>query len=316
MKTRSKLIYLVIIISLTTLPNLAINAQPTGSMTSPYYSAQHQDTQIIHAEGIDWPFEVRISLPGSYASDQSAQFPVLWVLDGSLYHGSAAEMANVNAILGKMPYAIVVSVGYPANNTRVEYQQKRTKDFFFEGTVINLSDDDDPATQIFKAATEKQSSSSKSDPVSGNGPAFLDFLVDTLRPTLSEKYRMSDQHVLYGHSGGGMFTSRALFARPGAFSGYIISSGTTEDAIRAEIAYAKEQTDLNAKVFIAAGDQEIAVPQYAAIRLVSNTVKFAENLALRNYPSLELEVQLYRDKDHATVWPLSLSEGMIWVLGE
>lgn len=63
-------------------------------------------------------------------------------------------------------------------------------------------------------------------------------------------------------------------------------------------------------------DLEVPPAQYAAIRLVSNTVKFAENLALRNYPSLNLEVQLHRDKDHATVWPLSLSEGMIWTLSD
>ena len=75
-------------------------------------------------------------------------------------------------------------------------------------------------------------------------------------------------------------------------------------------------SDLDARVFVVAGDLEVPPAQYAAIRLVSNIVKFAENLALRNYPSLKLEVQLHRDKDHATVWPLSLSEGMIWTLSE
>ena len=126
-----------------------VSGEQQGKMTSPYYSAQHKDTFVTNARGIDWEFEVRVSVPGAYDKDSAAMFPVLWVLDGSLYHGSAAEMANVNAILGRMPYAIVVSVGYPANNTRAEYQQKRTKDFFFGGPLLDLSDDEDPATRIY-----------------------------------------------------------------------------------------------------------------------------------------------------------------------
>ena len=290
-------------------------AKGQSKMNSPYYAPQTTDSFNLSADGINWEFEVRVSLPGSYSLNTTERFPVLWVLDGSLYHGSAAEMVNVNAILERMPYVIVVSVGYPMNNTRDEYQKKRTKDFFFEGSIVDLSNDDDPATQIYKHAIS-QSGQDTTEAVSGNGRAFLDFLTGSLRTKLSQQYRMSDKHVLFGHSGGGMFSSRALFTQPDAFSGYIISSGTTDDAIQAEIEYAKNNKDLNAKVFVAAGDLEVAVAQYAAIRLVSNTVKFAENLALRNYPSLKLEVQLHHDKDHATVWPLSLSEGMIWAFQE
>lgn len=285
------------------------------SMASPHYAAQAQPPFRIKAEGIDWEYEVRVSLPGSYGMKESKSYPVLWVLDGSLYHGTAAEMANVNAILGRMPYVIVVSVGYPAENSRVAYSQKRIKDFRFEGSVLDLSDADDPATQHYKKTLE-QYGIFTTEPSPGNGAVFLDFLVDTLRPLLSEQYRMSDKHVLYGHSGGGMFTSRSLFARPGEFSGYIVSSGTSEDALRAEKLFAESNEDLDARVFVAAGDLEVAVDQYAGLRLVSNTIKFAESLALRNYPSLDLEVQLHHAKDHATVWPLSLGEGMIWAFSD
>jgi len=143
-----------------------------------------------------------------------------------------------------------------------------------------------------------------------NGARFLDFLIDKVRPALAGKYRMADDHALLGHSAGGAFTGYALFARPGAFSRYVIGSGTNPLSLDLEEAYAKTHNDLNATVFFGMGDLEPGKPLWSALRLVSRTTHLAENLVMRGYPSLKVSLRLYRDKNHTTVLPLIIGDGL------
>ena len=289
----------------------ALSLAVLGEDDGTHYTAQVQPPILMQAEGIPWEHEVRVSLPANYETEPEQQFPVLWITDGSMYHGTASEFAAVNAILGNMPNIIVVSVGYLASETRKSFSDKRRMDFLFKDfELIDLSQEDDPAVRAYKATSIPGTSLYMS--INANGDEFLDFLIDKVRPTLADNYRMANDHTLFGHSGGSMFTSRAIFERPGGFDRYIFSSGTTFDTLKAEIAYAENNTDLDARVFIAAGDLEVTTKEYAPMRLVSNTLRLAENLAMRDYPSLDLEVRVFRNKDHASVTNVSLSEGMLW----
>ena len=120
------------------------------------------------------------------------------------------------------------------------------------------------------------------------GDLFLDFLVDQLRRSLGEKYRMADDHTLWGHSAGGGFASYALLARPRTFGRFIIGSGTNGLTIDLEAEYAKDHDDLEARVFIGMADGELNHTALSAQRLVSRTTLLAENLRLREYPGLDL----------------------------
>ena len=127
---------------------------------------------------------------------------------------------------------------------------------------------------------------------------------------------MADDHTLFGHSAGGAFTGWALFARPGGFSRYIIGSGTNTLTIEMEDAFAEKHEDLNADVFIGAGDLEANNLGLSSQRIVSRTMLFAENLLLRRYPSLRLQTRVYRDRDHITVVPMILGDGLKFVFAE
>jgi len=142
------------------------------------------------------------------------------------------------------------------------------------------------------------------------GDLFLDFLVDQLRLSLGGKYRMADDHALWGHSAGGGFASYALLARPGAFGRFIIGSGTNGLTIDLEAEYAKDHDDLVARVFIGMADGELNHTALSAQRLVSRTTLLAENLRLRGYPGLDLLTRLYTDRDHFTVMPLVIGDGL------
>jgi predicted alpha/beta superfamily hydrolase len=147
---------------------------------------------------------------------------------------------------------------------------------------------------------------------------LLAFLVDEVRPALAKTYRMEDDHGLIGHSGGGMFTSYALFARPGAFRRYIIGSPSSnavdKAAFRLEEAYAADHTDLKADVFFGAGEQEIGQLLMAAWGIVSAPVLMAETLLLRQYPSTRVTTRIFPGKDHYTVIADIISEGVraVW----
>ena len=152
----------------------------------------------------------------------------------------------------------------------------------------------------------------------GHADLFLDFLIDTARPALAADYRMADDHGLFGHSGGGLFATYALFQRPGGFGRYIIGSPSINAIDRAcfkmEKAYAETHKDLPAKVFFGAGEKEVGDPGLAAWGIVSSETLMAETLKLRKYPSLQLTTRLFPGKDHMTVIPDILSEGVqaVW----
>ena len=130
---------------------------------------------------------------------------------------------------------------------------------------------------------------------------------------LSKKYRMADDHALMGHSAGGVFTAYSLFKRPGDFKRYFISSGTGAGALAMEKEYAKNHDDLEARVFIGAGDIEADGLFGASQRLLSNPVRLGENMLLRQYPSLELDITLYQNRGHVSVIPLSFSDGLMFL---
>jgi hypothetical protein len=148
--------------------------------------------------------------------------------------------------------------------------------------------------------------------------ALLAFLVDELRPALGQAYRMSSDHGLLGHSGGGMFASYALFARPGAFRRYIIGSPSINAAERAafrlEAEYAASGGDLAVDVFFGAGEREITKPGLAAWGAVSGAVLMAETLLLRQYPSLKVTTRIFPGKDHSSVIADVIAEGVraVW----
>ena len=287
----------------------------SGSASGPgdqTYAAQWQAPVLIQGEQLPWPHEVRVSLPPTYKLNASANFPVLWLTDGALYFGAASEMASLYATLGHMPHIIIVSIGHPRDESRTLFQQKRSRDFIFSDyQPFDLTDSKDPALLKHLKANPSGSLSEERRTYL-HGAQFLDFIVDELRPQLAQNYRFANDHILFGHSGGSMFVARSLFQRPGAFDRYIMSSGLSYDAFKASADYAAAHNDLPARLFIAAGDSETEYSSRASQRLVSNTMRFAEDLVLGEFPSLDLEVRLYRDQNHATVPFITLSEGLIW----
>ncbi len=283
-------------------------AQPNKvSVEGAHYAMSQLAPMRFRAEGYDYDHEVLVALPATYGALPEKRYSVLWAMDGALLFDMTVGLVGFYAAGNRIPELIVVGVGHPSEEGLAGLG-KRTIDLF------------PPETSLWEAGPardymRKQMSSAGLDPdtnpfADAKGDRFLDFLIDQLRPALSEKFRMADDHALFGHSAGGAFTGYALFARPAGFDRYIVGSGTNGLTLGMEADYAAEHDDLAARIFIGAGDLEANNLAMSAQRIVSRTVLFAENLLLREYPSLALETRLYRDRDHFDVLPIIIGDGL------
>ena len=262
----------------------------------------------MYAAAFGWSYEVQVALPASYGVMPDKRYPTLWLTDGPFLLHLAVGLLNTLVIGGLAPEMIIVGVGCSSDAGAAEFGRRRAIDFTPPGRSILF---DGPGGEYFRKLGVPDGGLQKADDL-------LAFLVDEVRPTLAQTYRMSADHGLMGHSGGGMFASYALFARPGAFRRYIIGSPSSNAADRAsfrlEAEYAATNTDLSADVFFGAGEQEIGKLSLAAWGIVSAPILMAETLLLRQYPSLEVTTRIFPGKDHSSVIADVISEGVraVW----
>ncbi|MES2046203.1 MAG: alpha/beta hydrolase-fold protein [Pseudomonadota bacterium] len=262
----------------------------------------------MRTAAFDWDYEVQVALPASYGVMPDKAYPVLWLTDGPFLLHLAVGLLNTLVVGGLAPEMIIVAVGCASEAGAAEFGRRRSIDFAPPGKSILF---DGPGGDYFRKLGVPEGGEQKADD-------FLAFLVEELRPTLARQYRMQDDHGLMGHSGGGMFASYALFARPGAFRRYIIGSPSSNaverSAFRLEREYAAANEDLKADVFFGAGELEIGKLSLAAWGIVSAPVLMAETLLLRQYPSLKVTTRIFSGKDHSSVIADVIAEGVraVW----
>jgi uncharacterized protein len=262
------------------------------------------------AAALGWDYEVQVALPASYRAIPDKRYPVLWLTDGPFLIHLTVGLLNALVIGGLAPEMIVVGVGCNSDAGAAEFGRRRAIDFTPPGRSILF---DGPGGRYFREMGVPDGMPQQADDL-------LAFLVDEVRPRLEQAYRMSGDHGLLGHSGGGMFTSYALFARPGAFGRYIIGSPSSNAvdraAFRLEADYAAVNTDLKADLFFGAGEREIGKLSLAAWGIVSAPVLMAETLLLRRYPSLRVTTRIFPGKDHSSVIADVIGEGIRAVWGD
>jgi predicted alpha/beta superfamily hydrolase len=259
----------------------------------------------MRAAAFDWGHEIQVALPPSYGVSPEARYPVLWLTDGPLVFHLAVGLLNVLVASGQAPEMILVGVGCASDAGLAEMNRRRDIEFGPPGGSFLP---DGPGGDLMRAMGLADDGPRQAD-------AFLAFLVDEVRPPLARAYRMdAADHGLMGHSHGGLFASYALFARPGAFRRYLIGSPSINAAGRAvfrlEADYAAANADLAADIFFAAGEGEMGQLGGAAWGLVSAAVLMAETLLLRRYPSLKVTTRIFPGKDHLSVVPDLIGEGL------
>lgn len=143
-------------------------------------------------------------------------------------------------------------------------------------------------------------------PQSGKGPEFLRFIKTEVVPFVESNYRAAKtDRTLVGNSLGGLFALYALFAEPGLFTRYVVSSPTLGFAggiAPYEQKYASGAPDLPVRLFLTVG--EVEVPHIAQIR------EFTAALGARHYRSLELDTLIVTNAGHNSNKPEGFLRGL------
>lgn len=291
-------------------PILMAVALLAGASTSSQTRAQAQGQTQAGAQPIDVTtsfsaasrdgarrYEVRVVRPPQ--PPPAAGYPVLYLLDGqSTLTAITPEIRD--AAWSAQP-TVFVAIAHQAEG-RNALVAARTLDF----TVGPRGSDALP-----------------SDPPSGGADAFLDLLIDEIRPRV-EKLAPIDRsrQAFYGHSYAAVCVLHALCTRPAAFQTYIAASPSFwwgDGHVAREVAGAAPTLrEARARVLLTIGDQEVrrlrgAPEPDAAARGVASLKEIAGQLDA--HPSIDAVWRVYAGKNHGTAMPPSVADALALITG-
>ena len=269
-------------------------------------SLKGTEIRTVHSNIVGEDYELWISLPNSYQKSDKV-YPVIFLLDPfrsfSIVKGYTDVLTTPFPLI---PELIIVGIGYGGKGDEelLNWALGRTRDL----TPVEDS--------LTGAGLKKQIANIAGVDVevhTGGAELFLGFIEEELFPFIEANYRIDTNHrILSGYSFGGLFALYALFHNPGLFKGYLCGSPSIhykdEITFTYESDYAKNHTDLNADVFISAGELEKTTS--------ANIRKMEELLRSRNYKNLELETVVFEDEDHYSCAPAAISRGINELLGK
>ncbi len=140
---------------------------------------------------------LNIYLPAGYNEQDTVQYPVIYLLDGSanedFIHIVGLVQFNTFEWIQQIPKSIVVGIA----------SVDRQRDFTFPTTV------------------EKQKTRFAT---SGHSDKFMAFIENELQPFMASRYKTNKHKTLIGQSLGGLFATEVLLKKPTLFNTYIIIS--------------------------------------------------------------------------------------------
>lgn len=264
--------------------------------------------------------QISVAVPAVEAPD--GPVPVLYVVDGDILFGMAAEIGRAVSTVEGFPAHYVVGIGYDA--AFADFMRLRTADLTPPIGAEALE-----GLGAFGTAIGGENS--------GGADAFLTFLTETLGPEIAARYpqTVGSAPILFGHSLGGLFAAHALLTRPDRFASFIISSPSLWwdgfsilqrlPAFKERLAALPQQP----RVFVDVGAKEQDVPtsvpdgmgltledaqaQVRAARMVDGAKDFAS--ALRDSGVTNLRHVAFAEDDHVSVAPAAILHGMRFALG-
>ncbi|MEM7665510.1 MAG: alpha/beta hydrolase-fold protein [Pseudomonadota bacterium] len=297
-----------ILLSLLTVASLAF---PTAAFSNPQLALTPDaranmevlETRRIRSERFDYDHAVTIALPATYAVQADRKYPVLWVLDDPLMTRNAIATVDLLVSGNMIPEMIVIGVGSPSEDGLAGVGRR----------IVEFS----PPGKGFAGPGLKSQAFQSVAPMPDyphRAKDFLSFLADELRPSLSEEFRFADDHILHGHSLGGLFAGYILFTRPSLFDRMIIGSpalSNSDDAVfKLEDEFSKTNSSLNVELFIGAGGEEGNEWFLNAGGILTSAARFIETMTLRSYEGVEIKSRFYTGENHYTVAPRIMSDAL------
>jgi len=234
-------------------------------------------------------YRVMVSTP--FDANPGKAYPVVYVLDGNQYFGSASEIVTRLATLKDIEPAIVVGIGYPTDDP-------------FEVNRLREGDLTPSGSRTAAAKGER----------SGGGDGFLKGINEEIKPFIAAHYKVDpNKQILYGHSLGGLMALREMFRDPTEFSTYILSSPSIwyheKMVLEDEPEFVKRAKagELHLRILITSGGDE---PRGT---MVDNASDLAKRLS--GLKGISVSRTIFADEIHASVSAASLSRGIRFALG-
>ena len=146
---------------------------------------------------LDEKRNLNIYLPNGYSKYSKKEYPVIYLLDGSIdedfIHISGLVQFGSFSWINMIPESIVVGIS----------NVDRKRDFTFP--TNNKKDKDD-------------------FPETGKSKDFINFIINELQPFIDTIYNTNSNKTLIGQSLGGLLATEILFKKPNSFDNYIIVS--------------------------------------------------------------------------------------------
>jgi len=204
---------------------------------------------------------------------------------------------------------LIVGVGYCLDGQtrpRSAYGALRTRD---------LTPSNDRRWLDLTAAARRESAPPLDIGPPGGAEAFLEFLIEELRPFIAEHYTTDpDDQTLVGSSLGGLFSLYALVQKPSAFANYVANSPALWWNEREIMAYPSPTTLGHGKarsVFLSVGGDEV---NDAPWEMLENCRAFADRLG--RLDGLRLISHVFEGETHTSVIPAAMSRGLRCVLSQ
>lgn len=241
--------------------------------------------------------------------------PVVYVLDGNGTFAMAAQAARMLQSAPKpLPPILIVGVGYDfrrGGGPNWEYGGLRLRDY---------SPTRDPRVMAeIRAAPPPYAF--PPDYEIGGAVAFRRFLTEELRPFIAARYPADpEDQTLLGFSLGGLFALDTLLTASGSFRRYIAGSPALswDDGVvfRREAALAATTDDLDADLFLSAGELEATSANPLVSAIVPTVYRLEAVLRGGRYPSLRMACHVFPGETHASVIGATISRGLRSVFAE
>jgi predicted alpha/beta superfamily hydrolase len=232
-------------------------------------------------------YEMQVSLPKNYFTQDTLHFPVLYILDGR------TSFTLMNSIRGSLEFGreindmIIVAID-DSSNTDADWAGSRYTDFT---PSVNLQSDT-LWSKIMNLPEGKMKS--------GGADKFLNTLEKQVIPYIDSHFKTTDDRGISGHSLGGLLTGYCLLKKPYLFKRYGINSPSlwwnNSEMLQLEGYFAGQNKELYAKVFLSVGGSE-------DVMMLTPFHAFTNAIKSRNYKGLSMTEKVFEEETHLSVVP-------------
>ena len=220
---------------------------------------------------------LNIYLPEGYNKNDTARYPVVYLLDGSadedFIHIVGLYQFNSFAWINRVPKSIVVGIA----------TVDRRRDFTFPTTI---------------------ESDKKRYPTTGHSDKFMAFIEKDLQPFIEKTYKTSGSKTIIGQSLGGLLASEILFKNPTLFNIYIIISPSiwwnNGSLFNQTTNLLKDHSLPEMKIYIGVGKEGLTPTQIPRVMEVDANV-LADQIKSAGNKKIHVYFDYLPREDHATV---------------